>query len=365
MGSENMIRTVVFVGAGASCFAELPTVLSFFKRVEWPGNRGLSATCEDLARRVSILEGTQENAAWPEFDAEKLFGWLELLEKIETLPSPGWGTQTSSLSAPAPVSPVISHLRSEIVRIYGGSIAPDFLARAPHRSLIDLVDRLSPTNAPSYFFTTNYDALIEQIFEGEAGVSLSSGRKLRVCTGFTENRPGRWRPELLCAPPAPSERLVHLVKLHGSATWKRDGSGYPIETGWGMPTPHDCLLYFGYKSVPEQEPFIALHDLLKTELLQSDAAIVIGFRFGDPYIRELFDFALRANTKLRVICCLTRPPDVKSPLSAMMDRFSGRILLLADSDGNAIPFGSVRFEEVLEKTLRSGPQSFRAASYGS
>jgi SIR2-like domain len=255
---------------------------------------------------------------------------------------------------------VISHLRNEIVRIYGSQIASDVLSRAPHRSLVEVLDRLSPVNVPLYFFTTNYDAIIEQILQDEQGISLAGGRKLRVCTGFTADRPGRWRPELLCAHPARSERLIHIVKLHGSATWKKDGSG-PIETGWGMPTPHDCLLYFGYKGIPEQEPFITLHELLKTALLECAAVIVIGFRFGDPYIRELFDFALRANPTLRVICCLTRAPEAKSPLSAMMDRFSGRVLLLVDAEGKAIPFGDVRFGEILEDTLRSSRQSSRAS----
>src|SRR5260370_6749316 len=77
MVPENAIPIAVLAGAGASCFAELPTVLSFFKRVEWPEAQALDATCQELARRISIFEGTRENQAWPEFDAEKLFGWLE------------------------------------------------------------------------------------------------------------------------------------------------------------------------------------------------------------------------------------------------------------------------------------------------
>jgi hypothetical protein len=347
---DSLIRTAVFAGAGASRFAEMPTVDSFFERVEWPPSQGLSAACQELARRISIFEGTQENLAWPEFDAEKLFGWLELLEKTGKLYDSRMGIHIPNLSQAVPVGPVTSHLRSEIVRIYGSHIEPDVLSRAPHRSLIEVVDRLTPTNAPLYFFTTNYDPIIEQILEGEHAVSLTTGRRLRACTGFTAGRPGRWQPELLKTQPATGERLVNIVKLHGSATWKRDASG-PIETGWGMPTPHDCLLYFGYKSVPEQEPFITFHTLLKTVLLQCEAVIVIGFRFADPYIRELFDFALRANLNLHVICSLTRSPDAESPLAAMMDGFPGRVLLLVDPEGNAIPFGHVGFEEMLEQTL--------------
>jgi hypothetical protein len=131
-----------------------------------------------------------------------------------------------------------------------------------------------------------------------------------------------------------------------------DATG-PIETGWGMPTPHDCLLYFGYKSVPETEPFITLHRRLKAALVQCDAVVVVGFRFGDPYIRELFDFALWANPRLRVVCCLTRFPDSTSPVAAMMNRFPGRVLMLTDAAGNCIPFGHADFGALLEQTLTS------------
>lgn len=353
---DKPIRTAVFAGAGASCFAEIPTVRSFFTRVEWPSSQGLNAACQEVARRISIFEGTQENQAWPEFDAEKLFGWLELLEKTGGIHDSRMDIRIPNLQSPVPVIRVISHLRSEIVRIYGSQIEPGVLSKAPHRSLIEVVDRLTPPNEPLYFFTTNYDPVIERILEEEHASSLTTARRLRACTGFSAVRPGRWQPKLFGAQQASGERLVHIVKLHGSATWKMDASG-PIETGWGMPTPHDCLLYFGYKSVPEQEPFITLHTLLKTVLLQCEAVVVIGFRFADPYIRELFDFALRANPNLRVLCSLTRPPDAQSHLSAMMGRFPGRVVLLVDPEGNTIPFGHVGFDEILGQTLRNARQS--------
>jgi len=356
MHPDNLIRMAVFAGAGASCFAEIPTVNSFFKCVKWPLSQGLSAACQELARRISVFEGTQEHQDWPEVDAEKLFGWLELLEKADRIHDSRISIHIPNLLSPVLIDPVISHLRSEIVRVYGSQIKPDVLSKAPHHSLVEVVDRLTPPNEPLYFFTTNYDSIIEEILEGGGRASLTNGKTLRACTGFTTERPGRWQPELFRAQPAPGERLVQVVKLHGSATWKRDATG-PIDTGWGMATPHDCLLYFGYKSVPELEPFITLHTLLKTVLLRCEAVVVIGFRFADPYIREIFDFALRANPDLRVICSLTRSPDAESPLSAMMDRFPGRVVLLVDPEGNAIPFGRVGFETILEQTLRNARQS--------
>ena len=146
-------------------------------------------------------------------------------------------------------------------------------------------------------------------------------------------------------------RLIKLAKLHGSVTWKRDGAGGIVDTRWAMPTEHDILLYFGYKSVPEQEPFLALHNLLKSTLLRYDFLITIGFRFGDPYIYELFDLALRANQKLQVIYCLNRAPESGSPLSRMTAQFPGRVHLLASSTGEPIPFGHHDFQESLKRFL--------------
>jgi hypothetical protein len=347
---EASIPAAVLFGAGASAFANIPTVHAFFNRVDWSPPRGFEAACEELARRISILEKNDECRTWPKFDAEKVFGWLELWERNLAIDRSRATIEVSNLAGQVRIDDVISHLRKEIVRIYGSPIDWEFLAKAPHWSLIELLDGLTPPSEPLQLFTTNYDPILEQIF-GEQNTRLFlSGRTLRTCTGFSEGRPGRWRPELFNTRPVSGERLIHVVKLHGSASWKMETSE-PVETGWATPTDHDCLLYFGYKSIPEREPFVTLHRILKSVLLKCGAVIAIGFRFADPYIRELFDLALLANQRLRLICALTRNPEPNSPVSVMMDRFPGRVLLLADAEGNPIPFGHPDFGQILESTL--------------
>jgi hypothetical protein len=86
MVPEASIRAAVLVGAGGSTFANFPTVHSFFERVAWPTSEGLKAACQEIARRISNSEGNDEHLAWPKYDAEKLFGWLELLEKTGVYP---------------------------------------------------------------------------------------------------------------------------------------------------------------------------------------------------------------------------------------------------------------------------------------
>lgn len=342
----------MFFGAGASCFAKFPAVDSFFGSVAWPQEgRGFEAACRELARRIAIAEHTQENIKWPTFNAEKIFGWLEALEKTGRVADGPPRIRIPRPQVEISVDDVILFLRREIVRIYGNGIGSENLRTAPHAALFKLLDALAPPGEPLRVFTTNYDRVLEQLLENWDNANQVFGDNLRVCTGFSSERAAQWEPALFSEKPRSNERLVHLVKLHGSVTWKRDDTGLPLETGFRMPTEHDCLLYFGYKNIPEEEPFIALHDLLKASLLQSEAVVAVGFRFADPYIREIFDFALRANANLRVVCSLTQTPESGSPLSRMMNRFPGRVELLAESNGEPIPLGHQDFGKHLKKFL--------------
>ena len=343
----------IFLGAGASSFAKLPTVNSFF-RCSWPPGEQVDWACSEIARRIAIYEGTKENMKWPDFDAEKIFAWLEILEKVDRFNrESGQSVISNSRGQAIQGADLISRLRRKIVKVYGPEVDSESLRLHLHRSLFKMLDALTPKTDPLYLFTTNYDTLLEQLFEGWGDSKEISPQRLRICTGFRPGRAGPWEPELYEEEPKDGERLIRLIKLHGSVTWKRDSakSGRPVETGWREPTEQDCLLYFGYKSIPEQEPFIRLHDLLKTALLRCETMIAIGFRFADPYIREVFNFALEANPKLRIICSLTRIPDPGSPLSVMMERFPRRVDLLVGASGEPIPFGHDTLPETLEKFL--------------
>ncbi len=225
------------------------------------------------------------------------------------------------------------------------------LTGAPHNELFKLLDVVVPDTEPLHVFTTNYDGLVEQLFEHWRNGNSQIYKQFRVCTGFSSSQPGRWEAELLEEKPIPGVRLIKLAKLHGSITWKRDPVGRIVDTRWPMPTEHDVLLYFGYKSVPEQEPFLTLHDLLKSTLLQYDCLIAIGFRFADPYLYELLDLALRANSRLHVVCCLNRAFESGSHISRMATQFPGRIRLLTNSTGDPVPFGHQDFQESLRRFL--------------
>ena len=349
------VRAALLLGAGASHFANYPAVDSFFAHA-WPQRGGvLDELCSQLARRISIYERTNENVNWPSFNAEKVFGWLEILDSAHRIQGINGGARPVVISngrgIERPADELMAALKREIVRVYAAESTPKILTAAPHNELFKLLDTVIPDTEPLHIFTTNYDGLVEQLFEHWRNGNSQMFKEIRICTGFSSSQPAHWQAELLEERPIPGVRLIKLAKLHGSITWKRDAAGRIVDTRWAMPTEHDILLYFGYKSVPEQEPFLALHNLLKSTLLQYDSLIAIGFRFADPYIYELFDLALRANRRLQLIYCLTRTPESGSPLSRMTAQFPGRVRLLTSTTGDPVPFGHQDFQESLKRFL--------------
>lgn len=245
------------------------------------------------------------------------------------------------------------------MRIYGrgGNLA----TRANYRELFSLLVRKKVGQSPIWVITTNYDSVIEELLRDpdfQNQIHAWGGvARLELRTGFVPGTPARWDPQMFSAPPRTGFCPVNLVKLHGSATWKWDNDAappQPVDIGLALPTgDYDCLVYFGYKSIPEFDPFKTMHRLLKDILLGHAVVVSIGFRFGDPYIRETFDFAFRANRNLQVICSLTQQPAQGTPLYGLMEAFPRQVSILVGEDGTPIRFGREEFCRELEKRLES------------
>jgi hypothetical protein len=362
------IAPVLFLGAGASAGAfapsegvnYLPTVSQFFKKVHFPQGRdarGFEAAWQQIALWIDQARGTSENSRWPIYNAEKLFSCLELLNSAEEiLPSeisiPI--SRTALTNGPSVrVSELLNFLKSEIVRVYSRDFPQ--LIESNYVELFRLLDGCMPQTDPLIVFTTNYDTVLESQIHNAKFSGQAFHAKPRLCTGFRPGNPAKWAPQVFAEIPAPDERLIKLFKLHGSAIWKWDTSGgtrVPVEMDWRVPTAdRDCLIYFGYKSVPEEEPFKTLHDRLKDIVLKERILVAIGFRFEDPYIRETFDMALRANAKLHVLCCLRTEPSDASALRKMLVAFPDRVRLLRNSCKQLVPFGRDNFVKTLVEEL--------------
>ena len=362
MSALDKAHITLFLGAGASACESFPTVFQFFEHVDFPDGvdaRGFKTACMELARRIAIAERTQENNNWPRFDAEKLWGNLELLVSSNKLTSVPFGlpvTHTGLSPQNAGVSPedLLVFLKEQILRIYGRRVFTPSKP-CPHRDLFALLNEIVPAEEPICVYTTNYDTIIEDLFYSQSFPEETFHSAGHVSTGFAQGNPGRWKPDLFDVKPAAGTRQVNLFKLHGSVTWKWESTGSglePVEMNWRQPTGDtDCLLYFGYKSVPETDPFRTLHNRFKDTLVKSSVVFVIGFQFADPYIRETFDFALRANPRLRIVCCLKHLPQPNTPLASLMHAFPGRVQMLSGENNTPIAFGEDRFCEALRTAL--------------
>ena len=167
----------LFLGAGASACESFPTVFQFFEQVKFPGGvdaRGFETACTELARRIAIAERTQENISWPRFDAEKLWGNLELLVSSNKLTSEPFGlpvTRTGGLSPrdAGRVSPedLLIFLKEQILRIYGRRVSTPSKP-CPHQDLFALLNEMVPAKEPVCVYTTNYDTIIEDLFYSQS-----------------------------------------------------------------------------------------------------------------------------------------------------------------------------------------------------
>jgi hypothetical protein len=136
-------------------------------------------------QRISILEGTNENTDWPHFDAEKLFGYLELLERAGRFDSRHLGLHIPN-SSPAETNAVLGFLRREIVHIYGTPVDSAVLsAKAPHRALLHVLDAFHPVGDPMAVFTTNYDLILEsRSFRRKTSHRCRAGGRSACARGF-------------------------------------------------------------------------------------------------------------------------------------------------------------------------------------
>jgi hypothetical protein len=251
------------LGAGASACESFPTVLQFFEQVNFPNGvdaQGFQTACMELARRISIAERTTENSKWPHFDAEKLWGNLELLVNSNKLSTAPFHIPVSNAGSGVSPERLLTFLKEQILRIYGRSISMTPSKPRPHRDLFALLNKMIPTDEHISVYTTNYDTVIEDLIHLPSFSAEIFQTPTHVCTGFAQGNPARWKPELFDTKPAPGTRQLHLFKLHGSVTWKWDATGNgpePVEMNWRQPTGDtDCLLYFGYKSVEVVPPLV-------------------------------------------------------------------------------------------------------------
>ena len=138
---------------------------------------------------------------------------------------------------------------------------------------------------PSNIVTTNYDNVLETYCE-QTGLDLANGFKMSHL-GNRRIWDDLWANEA---------SALHLIKLHGSITWQEDDNDDVLEIGRpGLrDTKQDVMITptLGEKDYGNGI-FPTLLDRFKIVLAETELLIVIGFSFRDPGINRMIQSRLK------------------------------------------------------------------------
>lgn len=246
-------------------------------RGEAPGN---SVNIEELLAACSFLANREGSFVYP-FVA----GWHEKVEKLQSLPFGGSGTQADN--------------SFEFLTRYCREGLRDWLAvKDPSRlkylrSFSDFVKEQFRVR----LFTLNYDECLERVLSDTLGKING-----RWTTGFDESG---WNPDLLDS----TEYDAYVYKLHGSLDWVEDERFGVCSVKWPpaqdseeIPDDFEQLLVFGTDAkLQAVDPFLTLLYRFQRALRKARVLIVVGYSFGDSYINSMILEALQRDSQMRCI----------------------------------------------------------------
>jgi hypothetical protein len=289
-------RTALFLGAGASISANIPSLDQLTKVVD----ATLVTPFQGQYRGIAGLLGSNSNL---EQVLNKLRTIRELLE--------GSTDQYAGLSHETAIK-----LDSAICRIIYEKVAAPALDKLySHKSLATWL-RYIRRDSPVEIFTTNYDLLVEISFE-MVGVPFFDGFVGAVTPFFVpeciDAELGRTPDDVY-----PPRSWIRLWKLHGSVNWQitPKTSHNPDKicriTGTYPPADDAQLLIYPSREKYVQSrrlPFVVYMDRLR-RLLQSGECLllIIGYSFRDDHINEVISQGLRSNPRLAVTAVLYENP---------------------------------------------------------
>jgi hypothetical protein len=159
----------------------------------------------------------------------------------------------------------------------------------PYRHIVNWIvgaDRDHPVE----LFTTNYDLLFEEAFEGVRAPYFD---------GFAGAREPFFDPVTVASNDLPS-RWTRLWKLHGSLGWKANDVGEVIRTGETSSTHLIFPEHLKYDQT-QKAPYAALFDRLRAFLTTKDTLLIaIGFSFADAHVSARIEESLAANPSASV-----------------------------------------------------------------
>lgn len=156
-----------------------------------------------------------------------------------------------------------------------------------------------------YVATTNYDRIIEHLWEERADGLHTQSPAFDLQTGF--DRPAYGNPVLdprrgYGEPRVGTDAAVHLIKLHGSLGWRKYEEGRVEETrAREYPGDFAVLAYPIRQDKSKEPPFSKLYEAFDDALVSADFIVIIGLSLRDEAIVGRLADSLRGGGKRAVI----------------------------------------------------------------
>ena len=299
------METALFLGAGASAFAGMPTTRALVNKVlhhVYHHEIWESPMAHHLAKNI-VREHEDKDVEYLYQTIRDMTDAEERHRKIAEYKTreddgAGWKReiQTSSLfhqdnvtltDETEDVDETVKTLKSLETAIRNTLLAGLMVKRDKVKAVAELYDELFQY-VPRCIITTNYDNVLETYCEQ---------KKLDLVNGFSKTHLGyerTWNDAW-----SGGKDTLHLIKLHGSITWQKDEEAV-LETGRpGLrDTDKDVMIAptLGDKDYNDSI-FPALWSRFEKVLAKTELLIVVGFSFRDPKINRMFRSRLTRTEK--------------------------------------------------------------------
>lgn len=304
------MRITLFLGAGASKFAGLPTTADLLLRL-----RDRLRKLQNESDRDKLLQDYVEDIVDAKVytDLEKLYDGVKTIidmqanpncepiangfqyhytkkfqyraQNVDTVTTPKFIPPASASSPPQPRSLKYEEINNELDKLLGiirYTILHSFdIKQDTHKSIVEMYDmvwEVIKRNGTDKFqiFTTNYDTVMD---------TYATAKGFETIDGFGTPHELRedWTDEWS---PTTDKPPLYLAKLHGSIRWYRKGDTITKLGGVSIRDAADDIMIAPTEGAKRYDdaPFSALMTRFRDALQDTDVLLVIGFSYRDREI---------------------------------------------------------------------------------
>jgi hypothetical protein len=337
MNNEENAPIILILGAGASKAFNIPDIKDFYEEFK-----------RELARRkisTSLIEKLEQYHK-SEVNLETLIAYLRNLKSaVDTMT--GVGSVPQDLVRYADEAKILHDFLMRFIIVRCEKFDEQRAVRS-YRSILELCNKV-----PIWFFTTNYDRIIEY---------CSEMCNMEFSDGFVKQGEGfyLWKDKF--------DTNLRIAKIHGSVNWFRDEESDTIvklEEPHPFPTSEFRIRYGSYNFstsiiIPTFEkyiselPFFSLQTRLIDAMRKAKICFVIGTRLHDSHIRNI----LLTNLEKIIVITVSLSPD------SIQTMFNNHPNMLTIKSGfEDFTLASTGYVEELIQSLSSGDAREAAKSF--